>query len=821
MRFNVPKNVCLPLLSLLLPILGWSQLTYDIGRIDEELKIDGELSESIWAKADIATDFTTSYPEFGIKSIHESIVRLCYDDNAFYVSGEMHDNPDSVSYTLAQRDDWGNADWFAITVDPYANNIGSFMFSVSSTGVEIDALLSIDGTDFSWNAVWKSTVKKQSYGWSFEIKVPFSAVRFPNKSVQEWNINLIRQVRRDREKSFWNPVDPQVFGEITQAGKMTGISNVKSPVRLSFTPYATGYVENAYDETLGAQAWRQRITGGVDLKYGLNDAFTLDMTLIPDFGQTTSDKQVLNLGPFEVMFNENRPFFLEGTDLFSIGNVFYSRRIGAQPYNYSSAYSDLNALTGETVVSNPDLAPLLNGTKVSGRTKTGLGIGVFNSIEGRSQAIIEDSSGNQRIVNTHPVSNYNVFVLSQNLKNNSTVSFVNTNVMREGANRDANVTVLETALFSKDGTYKLSSGLNVSSIFEDADQVYGYRVKAGLAKVSGKWRYGFDYSEESDTYDPNDLGFLYNNNSRDYNASLGWNNFKTGKMFIRKWANFSMYYGELYKPQVFAYTGVEWNVAATTKKFITSGFNGGFKPFGDVNHFESREFGKEVLFGPSFKFGGFFSSDYSKRFALDLRTNMKQFISKAQKGYSFNVSPRLRISDRMSMILRSTWEYIIHDYGYVSSQDENYSDEILLGYRDRQIVTNSAWMEFIFTKRMGIDVQFRHYWQQVEYRYFKELLDEGETVSSDYYPLNAEGASSHNTNYNAFTLDINYRWIFIPGSELRIVYKNNIFNSQNGLVSSYFDTFNSLFDQPRVNSISMKLLVYIDAVYFKRKNQRI
>jgi hypothetical protein len=801
--------------------MGWAQSTYMIGRVDEELKVDGELSESVWSKAEEAKDFTTSYPAFGKTSIHKSIVRMCYDDNALYIAGEMHDNPDSVSYTLAQRDDWGNADWFAITLDPYANNISSFMFSVSSSGVEIDALLFTEGSDFSWNAVWRSAVEKQAYGWSFEIKIPFSAVRFPNKSVQEWNINLVRQVRRDREKSFWNPVDPQVFGEITQAGVLKGITDVKSPVRLSLTPYATGYLENAYDAQVGGQAWRQRLTGGIDLKYGLNDAFTLDMTLIPDFGQTVSDKQVLNLGPFEVRFNENRPFFLEGTDLFSIGNVFYSRRIAAQPYNYGNAYTDLNTDIGETVVSNPDLAPLLNGSKVSGRTKSGLGIGVFNSIEGRAQAIIEDSSGNQRVVYTHPVSNYNVFVLSQNLKNNSSISFVNTNVMREGANRDANVSVVETTLFSKDKKYKLSTGLNVSSIFEGNDPVFGYSARGGLSKVSGTWRYGIDYSEESDTYDPNDLGFLYNNNSRDYSAWLGWNDFKPGKLFIRKWGEISMYYGELYKPQVFAYTGVEWNIAATTKKFLTSGLNGGYKPFGDVDHFESREFGKEVHFGPSFKFGGFYSTDYSKRFALDLRANMKQFIGKAQKGYSFTVSPRVRLSDRMFVILRSTWEYIVHDYGYVRSKDENYASDILLGYRDRQITENSAQMEFIFTKRMGIDVQFRHYWQQVEYRYFKSLIDEGETVSSNYYPLNSDGASSHNTNYNAFTLDVNYRWVFIPGSELRIVYKNNIFNSQNGLVSSYFDTFNSLFDNPRINSVSMKFLVYIDAIYFKRKNPKL
>ena len=369
-------------LSLLCSTLGWTQVrTYTIDRSVNEIKIDGELTESQWGEAEIATDFIEAYPRPGIPSEYESKVRMYYDDNALYISGEMYDSrPDSVSYTLSQRDDWGNADWFAVMLDPYANNINSFCFSVTAAGVEYDALLYTDDSDVSWNAVWRSAVKKQDYGWSFEMKIPFSAVRFPNKAIQEWNINFVRQVRRNRQKSYWNEVDPTVFGEITQTGKMVGMKDIESPIRLSFTPYVTGYVENSYDYATQQQTWGQRVTGGLDVKYGLNDAFTLDMTLIPDFGQTTSDKQVLNLGPFEVRFDENRPFFLEGTDLFSIGNVFYSRRIGARTFNYGAAQSNVNDSLSEEVTGNPELAALINGTKVSGRTSSGLGIGVFNAI---------------------------------------------------------------------------------------------------------------------------------------------------------------------------------------------------------------------------------------------------------------------------------------------------------------------------------------------------------------------------------------------------------------------------------------------------------
>lgn len=794
-----------------------SQRHYKITKQQVELQIDGVLNEEVWNITDVADKFTVNSPTFGAISKFDSEIHIFYDDNAIYFGGNLKDpSPDSVSYTLSQRDDTGNADWFGVSLDPYGNKVNAFAFIVTAAGVEVDGLESTNSFDGSWNAVWKSAVSKTETGWSFEIRIPYSAVRFPNKAIQEWNINFWREVRRVRETSHWNPIDPQVFGEITQSGALDGIENVKSPMRLSVTPYATGYLENSYDSELGKQTWKSRATYGMDLKYGLNDAFTLDMTLIPDFGQTTSDQQVLNLGPFEVRYNENRPFFLEGTDLFQIGGVFYSRRIGATPYNY---YNTEDELTGtEEIVSNPDASPMINGTKISGRTKNGLGVGVFNSVEGRTEALISDSDGNERTFQTNPLTNYNVFVLSQNLKNNSVVSFVNTNVTRGGGNRDANVSVGQMNLFTKDGMFRLSSTLKASSVMEE-ETTNGHSFGARFAKVSGTIQYDFGYWEESDTYDPNDLGFLYNNNERGYSAGLSWQDYKGTKRFYRRDVRIGWWYAQLYKPQLYASSAFEFRVGALHKKQLYSNISGDIKPFGEVNHFESRDFGKEVRFKPNAEIRAFFTSDYSKRFALDGRFWVRNFFGSKQHGKGMYISPRLRISDRMNLVVKTNLDFFNNDYGYVSPDVSGYEDDIILGVRDRLVIENSIQSQFVFTKRMGIDLRLRHYWQQVDYSHFNRLLDNGWTELSDYNPLDEEGESVHSTNYNAFTLDINYRWIFIPGSELRIVYKNNLFHSKAELDPSYFGTFESLFDQPQVNSISMKLLVYLDAIYLRRKNK--
>ncbi len=810
------RKVILFILAAIISLVAEAQRVYEIVPTKAVPTIDGFLNEPEWEKANIASDFTVRDPIFGAKSKFVSEVRLMYDNDALYIAGELYDPyPDSVSYTLSPRDDEGNADWFGITIDPYGNNVNSFTFMLTSAGVELDALEGVNNADFSWNAVWRSASQKRDFGWSFEIKIPYSAIRFPNKNVQEWNFNLWRSVRRRRENSTWNPINPQVFGEITQSGKMVGIKDIKSPLRLSFTPYATGYLENSYDEDLQRQTWKERLTGGMDLKFGLNDAFTLDMALIPDFGQTISDRQILNLGPFEVRFDENRPFFLEGTELFRIGGVFYSRRISARPYNYFSAYSDLDESIGEEVVSNPSLAPMLNGTKVSGRTKKGLGIGVFNAVEGRTQALIEDTLGNRRSVITNPLTNYNVFVLSQNLKNNSTVSLVNTNVFREGANRDANVTVGTASLYTPDGLYRVTANVRMSSIYESGVTDFGHTVGGSIGKVGGMWQYRFSYWEESDDYDPNDLGFLYNNNSRSYSAEGSWNQFMPGKHFFRKSVNAGIRYEELYQPQLFSYFNIWARIGGLHKKQLYTNFNVNINPVGEVNHFESREFGKEVIFKPNAMARWFFTSDYSKIFALDGNFWYKQFFNTSQKGIGFFLSPRVRVSDRMNMVLNTNVDFIYDDYGYVSNLDDNYEDQITLGFRDRVIVENTLRTEFIFTKRMGVQLLVRHYWQEVNYESFVQLLDEGVMIPTEYNPLEEDGTSSHNTSYNAFTVDVNYTWVFLPGSELRIVYKNNIFASKNRLDVNYFNTYNTLFDQPQINSISMRVLFFIDALYFR------
>jgi len=771
--------------------------------ISNSIKIDGILDEADWGIAKIATDFTQSSPIAGEKSSQKTEVKLLYDNEAIYVSAVLFDvSKDSISTTLSNRDDFGNADYFGVMIDTYGKSTVAFAFLVTSAGVQIDDLFSGDGVDRNWNAVWKSHVTVENDRWIVELKIPFSALRFPNQDIQNWNINFNRSVRRNREDTFWNPYIPANGRFMSQFGALNGVKNIKSPLRLSLSPYVSGYLENYKENTA------TRFSGGMDLKYGLNDAFTLDMTLIPDFGQVKFDEQVLNLSPFEIEYNENRQFFTEGTELFNKGEIFYSRRIGGTPLNRYNT----NETDSEQVISNPTSTPLLNATKLSGRTKKGLGIGVFNAITKQTNAIIEDTlSHKNREFITSPLTNYNVVVLDQNLMNNSSVTLTNTSVWRSGRTYDANVTAFGFDVFNKNNSYNLFGDAAVSQLFGTANE-FGYEAELSFEKSSGQFQFGVDAELADDKYNPNDFGYLDRNNYQYYTADIQYYTYKPFWKIYKSWTEIEFEYEKLFNPNVYTSSELSAEYGATFKNFTTLGVNINYT-FTAYDYFEPRIINRFFSVPKSFNYGYFYSSNYAKRFALDLR--IKNSIYETNRNdYFIRISPRIRISDKLSTI------YAISIYQSTNEQGlaltNNYNSIIIdnnpvFGERDRQNIENSLEANYIFTNRMGLSFKLRHYWAKVEYTSFYELQNNGSLKPSKHTGLANDNITSiHNNNFNAFTIDMAYKWVFLPGSELSIVWKNSIFSSNYKVDYSYFENTKKLTNLPATNSISLKLLYYLD-----------
>ena len=791
--------------------------TLNAVRIENAPTIDGKLTEKEWASAPIATDFVQNSPNPQTAPTYQTEVKVLYDNQAIYIGVKcLDDEPNKIFDNLSQRDQFDNADLFSITLDTYQNGIEGLEFIVSAAGVQIDQKIGDNGNDRNWNAVWKSEVSIDETGWNIEYKIPFAALRFPNKDVQKWNVNFIRNFRRLREMSFWNGLDPEIDGFFNQAGILEGIENIESPTRLFLYPYVSSVVSNYDGET------NTTFNGGMDLKYGLNDAFTLDMTLIPDFSQVISDNQVLNLSPFEIRFDENRQFFTEGVELFQKGNLFYSRRIGGRPVDFYNVYDKIDEET-EEVTNNPTETRLLNATKISGRTNKNTGIGFFNAVVGEAVATVSDLNGNKlREEMTNPLTNYNIFVVDQALKNNSYISFVNTNVLRRGDTYDANVTGTEFSLKDKGNNVEISGNGSVSQLYKKDDTDLGHKYSLELAKISGALNYGIGYNEESDTYDRDDLGFLFNNNERTAYLFGSYRIFKPFWKINSLRFEVSTAYGRLYKPNKFTEFGFNPNLRVFWKNFLASGLFSYIQPVKAYDYFEPRtdDLSRFHINSKYASLGGWFSSDYRKTFALDGELNYGKFANSQsvndRSETNISISPRLRFSSKWLFVYEFAISKLNNDFGYVNNDVTEHPGEIIYGVRDINSIENTITTNYTFNNKMGLTFRLRQYWSVADYKEYKLLGEDGYLYPSNYGGLDEDGTSNHNTNFNAFTIDTNFKWQFAPGSELNLNWKNNIFTNDVAVDTKYFENLENTINATQNNSISLKVLYFVD--YLSLKN---
>src|SRR6187549_441585 len=368
-------------------------------KADHAPKIDGVLDDAVWQTATVATDFIQNFPKAGEPATRKTEVRILYDNNAIYIGVLLHDDPLLIRKQLTARDEeqQSDVDYFSVFFDTYNDNQNGFQFLVTSANVQTDAKLSSSFSgefnsfgDKTWDAVWESKTKMLDNGWSIEMRIPYFSLRFPKKDIQDWGIQLMRFTRKNNESSFWNFYDPNVNGFLNQFGDLSGLQNIEPPLRLSFSPYLSGGVNISPTPNGNKTEWLK--SGGMDVKYGISESFTLDATIIPDFGQVVSDNVVNNLTPYEIKFEENRPFFTEGTELFNKAGLFYSRRVGEMPQRFSAVQKFAQTYPDYEIIENPAVTNLYNAIKFSGRTKNKWGFGFFNAIAQKEKAILRNST---------------------------------------------------------------------------------------------------------------------------------------------------------------------------------------------------------------------------------------------------------------------------------------------------------------------------------------------------------------------------------------------------------------------------------------------
>lgn len=530
-------------------------------RVEQPPGLDGVLDDAAWAQATFTTDLIQKEPDQGLPATLRTEVAFVYDDEALYVGARMFSHsPADIETVMTRRDDSGAAERLIISLDTWRDRRTAYSFAVTAAGQRVDWFHPSDNEfdrDLSYSPVWQARTRLTGEGWVAEVRIPFSQLRFTDAEEQVWGLNLNRYIPRRNEDDFWVPVPRHVTGWASWFGDLTGVRGVRPSRRLELLPYVAGdwLVNSGRNPRAGTpydsrRDWAGRVGG--DLKMGLGPNFTLDATVNPDFGQVEADPAVVNLSAFETFFEERRPFFTEGSQLFSTGVTgptwFYSRRIGAAP----RLLGDLRAQ--RDYVEAPRASTLWGAGKLTGRMASGLSLGGLVAVTGDSFADIYDFDTTEYgQVQLEPFTGYGVVRVQQELgEGGSVVGFTTTGVNRGISTgrpglseslvfnlpEQAYTAAVDASLrLGPGGAYSLTAYAGGSHVrgtpeamlrlqrssaryYQRPDQTYvaldpeaesltGYTAGASLSRVSGKhWLWSVGGYLESPGFEINDVGRL-------------------------------------------------------------------------------------------------------------------------------------------------------------------------------------------------------------------------------------------------------------------------------------------------------------------------
>jgi len=530
----------------------------------KEIHLDGKLNEPIWKNVPVATGFIQRSPHEGKPASEKTEVRVIYTNKALYVGIRAYDDAmDSVAATLFRKDGDAYSDWVYVNIDSYDDNRTSFSFAVNPRGVRKDILtFNNDNEDTRWDAVWEAKTTIQKNCWVAELRIPLSQLRFnDHKKTQTWGINFQRRLARKDEISFWSPTPKDASGYVSRYGNLTNIKNLHNVKQLEVTPYVSGSLTRAPGESSNPfyrhNDWKGNT--GADIKYGLTSDFTLTATVNPDFGQVEADPAVINLSAFETYFPEQRPFFLEGTDIFDFGHtqtfntfgnplVFYSRRIGRHPQGDVS-----NAYPNTKYVDAPDQTTIASAAKISGKTEDGFSLGILDALTTREKAHFRTKTNQDGSISVEPPSNYFVGRVKQDFHDGSTSigaygsavnRFIGANYLDNSLHESSYIAGVDFEQGWNDREWILSGTASLANVNgsrksiiatqKSSDRYYnrvdanylsvdpnktslsGFAGELSFAKHGGKhWRGSFTYSVVTPGYEVNDIGF---ENRADYHA---------------------------------------------------------------------------------------------------------------------------------------------------------------------------------------------------------------------------------------------------------------------------------------------------------------
>lgn len=445
----------------------------------EGIKIDGALDDAAWNAVEWTTDYIEFTPDNGTAPTEQTKMKIVYDDQNLYVGFICYQkDPGTIEKRLGRRDDFPG-DWVEINIDSYGDDRTGFSFTASASGVKGDEFISNNGNfDTSWNPIWYLDTQINAEGWTAEIRIPLSQLRFSNAEEQVWGLQSTRRYFNNEERSTWQRLPANPPGWVSAFGELRGIRGIKPQKQLEIQPYTVGQLDT-YEAEAG-NPFRDgndtRLTAGLDAKIGITNDLTLDVTINPDFGQVDADPGAVALDGFEIFFEERRPFFVENKSVFdySLGNqdnMFFSRRIGRSPQGSAVGPSSV-------FIDQPNNTTILGAAKFSGKTEDGWTVGVLESVTEKEFADVINEDGTETETIVEPLTNYFVGRVQKDFNNNnSNVGALFTATHR---NMEENLQFLHSHAYSggidfvhnwKDRKYFAAGKFNFSTVRGSAESI--------------------------------------------------------------------------------------------------------------------------------------------------------------------------------------------------------------------------------------------------------------------------------------------------------------------------------------------------------------
>lgn len=876
------EGLVLLLITISTPLLAWQPDSVRVCQAvfvsGANIHVDGLDDEPAWKNIPECGDFVQQKPYQQKPPTCETGFRILYDEEFLYFFIRAYDDqPQEIVRRLARRDDI-TGDWVGFMLDSYNDGLTSFFFAVNAAGVKMDGLQSDNSgngdPDFTWDAIWDTKVKTDARGWTAEIRIPLSQLRFDEKSRDKgWGLNVFRNIHRLDEFSMWQFIARDAPGWVRFFGRLKGLEQIKAVPQIEVMPYLAAKTES-YQKEEGnpfKTGKDNNLNAGIDGKISLSSNLILDYTINPDFGQVEADPSVVNLTAFETYFEEKRPFFIEGRNILdykitpgdgdlSGDNLFYSRRIGRQPRYYPDG----------DYVKMPQATPILSAFKLTGKSAKGWSVGVLESMTGRSYAKVANDGVESKL--SEPFSNFFVARVQKDLRGGATqLGGIFTNTLRDlsAGNPSQLPETATTGAFDFSHAWNNRTWyINVKGIFSHVtgeaeaitavqrSPVHNFQrpdashlsVDSTLTRLTGHgglinfgrggnshWSFTTFVSWRSPGLELNDVGyqrladditqviwvgyrywdpiFIFRSFGLNFNQWSGWdfggkNKFKGGN--LNGWADFKNFWG------------------------IGFGFN---VDGGGRDNFMLRG-------GPSVKVPGGYSiwaslgTDSRKNWRINLNGNIYH------SPYGHNQFKQIRLGLRYQPIPAVSFgvfpRYSLSEDNlqYISTAQFGQEERYVLGH----IKQKTAALEFRFNLNITPDMTLQYYGQPFissgTYSRFKRITQpQAERYEDRFTEFDPSQLSLLEDEYKVdenrdgfvdytfdqpdfkalfFLSNLVYRWEFVPGSTLYLVWSHN---RADFLVDGNFslgDDMESLFDVYPHNVFMLKISYRIQYQHLKR-----